>query len=719
MKLIQNFKENLFKSILIIIVITGFIVRLIGISPGYPPNHPDEPIIYSTALDMVLNLNPNPFDFSSYRFQYPGLFIYLNALFFQIFFIPLSFSLIFLQYPLEFFKNITDMNTIWGSYILGKGSINALFWGRYISAAVGSLSVVLVYLIGKELFNKYVGIIAAIFLSFNFRHVVSSHLSLIDASNSTFTLLALYLSILLYKNPTKKAYLLAGLGIGLSFGNKLYFFSFLPFLFAHLLISLKNKKISKIFQSLLSFNFFLSLFIAAGIFVLFNPFLFLNLENLHKAINQQSLNNLRYGMGSNILVISPLWYLYEIGFGREFSFLLFIGLVIVLLKPSYWLKSIFLLFLIIPPSYILLYYSHGAAYVRNFTSIIPFAIIFSSLALYYIVAFLIKKIKINESSFLLILIITGIFISFPQIKKTIILDYFLSKEWNSQCVLDWVDKNVKENEIVSRTPNVPASQFKNINYIAYTYNPVHTNGVYTLPELQAEKIKYLIVSYDSIHNAFLWWVGSKFWGMPMEKFDNYFDGLVIKELTRYQVKSCIKSWPSIDDNYSIIKIPQTVIASNYQLIFSDNPNLLTEKVLNQGYAPKYYPVSGFIPVKAGQKYKITAEISAKKKLELKQRDGLLRADFYEDKKETDKRGKIAAVSDRFFGDSWMEIKVTEVAPENVKWLRISFQAEDYTSDFQIKNLKVYISKDKPTFEELRTANQKETDNSIIYPAYIL
>lgn len=716
----ENKRISYFRVVLLSIFILGFLFRIVGTNPGYPPNHPDEPVISGTALEMVINRELNPFKFTSYRFQYPGLFVYLHAFLYFIFFIPLSLLFTLIFHPIAFFSNLNHFDTFISTYIVGVGGINALFWGRYITALVSSFSVVLVYLIGKELFNKYIGLLAALFLAVNFRHIVSSHLSLIDAPNSTFALLALYLSLLLLKKPSRKMYILAGLGAGLSFGTKFYFFSILPFLLAHLVISLKNKKINRIIQFIFNPNFIFSLLLIMGVFILFNPFFFFNPENMRRAIEQQTLNNIRYGMGSYDLIITPLWYLFEIGFGREFSILFIIGLIVMILNSRYWLKGIFLLIFIVPPSFLLLYYSHGGAYVRNFTSIVPFILIFSALAFYSIFLFLQQRIKIKNRWILLILVVCGLIIGFSQTQKSVILDYWLTKDWNYKCVLNWVEKNVKEKETIAITGSVPLVDSKKINYVPFTNNWLHNIGAFTLPELQAAKINYVIMSYDVIQSSFVWWVGGKLWGMPVEKFDNNYESLAVKELTRYEIKSCIKPWPSLDDNFSIIKIPEKKEAKDYRLIYSNNPSLIMKKILNQGNNPLYYPISSFIPAQPGKEYLISALVSAQKQLGKKQKDGFLRVDFYETNKNTDKRGKIAALSERYWGNStWRGIKVSQIAPQEAKWLRVSFQAEDYTSDFKVKEVKIFISDDRSLESEIENANKIEIDNSIIYPKAIL
>jgi len=197
-------KERFFYLLLGLIFFLGFILRIAGVKPGYPGDHPDEPVVFSTAIEAVLERTADISQFPTYRFQYPALLIYFCAFLEATFLIPFALAKSFLLNPAEFFLNINHLDNFVINSIVGRRQINALFWGRYIVAFLGSLSLPLIYLVGKKLFNRYVGLIAALFLAANFRHVVSSHFALVDAPNATFALLMVYLSLLLWEKPTRK-----------------------------------------------------------------------------------------------------------------------------------------------------------------------------------------------------------------------------------------------------------------------------------------------------------------------------------------------------------------------------------------------------------------------------------------------------------------------------------------------------------------------------------
>lgn len=72
--------------------------------------------------------------------------------------------------------------------------------GRYTVATMGTLSIALLYLIGKSLYNKTVGLIAAAFLAVNSIHVWTSHLVGTDVPLTFFFLLSFYFICRFYQS---------------------------------------------------------------------------------------------------------------------------------------------------------------------------------------------------------------------------------------------------------------------------------------------------------------------------------------------------------------------------------------------------------------------------------------------------------------------------------------------------------------------------------------
>lgn len=712
------FKKHFYTTFLFLIFLLGFLLRIIGTVPGYPPNHPDEPIL-TISLDMLLKPEPNPFEIGGYRFQYPGFLLYLYACLYLFFFIPgtLIWNIIF--HPIAFLENVSHFEKYIQMLIVGEKGFNYLFWARYITAFLGALTIPMIFLIGRKLFNLPVALIAALFLAVNFRHVMSSHLSLPDAPNSFFALLALYFSLRVLENPKKKNYFLGATAVGISFATKLYLFSILPFLTSHLLVSFKKKTISAKIKYLFGLRFFISLAVIISVFFLVNPYL---PQHFSIAVAQHSINNLRYGMGSYTLVWQPIWYLWEIGFGRVFSILFILGLVMAVVQRKYRISALYLLMFIVPPAWILLYYSHGGVYTRNFTSVIPFAVLFSSLAFVTCIRFVWVRLNLIRKLLPLALFIGGVLVSIPQLSHTTIMSYGMAKPWNRNCIGNWMDIHLKKGDKVVRSSIVSMLKADEITYFSYGNTYAHRTP-FSLPELMDAGADYLILDYGSVAGNFysLSGFGTRYWHFPAEELDMSFDSLALKELSRHTIFSCFKPWQTLDDNYAVIKIPKKNSIGALQLLQKFDKETMVRELGSPLPVSKRTMVSGLIPISEGKKYIVRGIIHSDKALAKEYQDGFLRVDFYEkrDSYSISTRGVKTALSSRFFGEAGsMEKEIAAIAPKGAFFMTISFQVEDYKAGFSVRDVSLYLVKQNPTDKELRAANAREVDNFIIYPLAI-
>ena len=175
----MEIKKLLRKNIiLIVILIIAILLRFLAVKPGFNQYHGDETAIWGAALHMVKNSTYDPS-----RYDYPATTMIINAFAFKTFFIPVSW---FKYYVLNFSKVIDgtlnliptklEVNRLFDLYIAGERGVNAIFWARYVTAFFGIGTIFLTYLLSKKMFGKTVGLIAALFLTFNYRNVMNSHL---------------------------------------------------------------------------------------------------------------------------------------------------------------------------------------------------------------------------------------------------------------------------------------------------------------------------------------------------------------------------------------------------------------------------------------------------------------------------------------------------------------------------------------------------------------
>jgi len=74
-------------------------------------------------------------------------------------------------YVLRFFYGVSK-----GGYAIIESYQSGYYlWGRFTTACLGTLTVALTYILGRKLLDRKTGILAALFLTFSYLHVASSH----------------------------------------------------------------------------------------------------------------------------------------------------------------------------------------------------------------------------------------------------------------------------------------------------------------------------------------------------------------------------------------------------------------------------------------------------------------------------------------------------------------------------------------------------------------
>ena len=107
-------------------------------------------------------------------------------------------------------------------------------FARLWSFAFSLLTVALTYSLGKRLYGRTAGLVAAILLSGLFLPAREAHFAVNDSATTFFVLLAIYFSVRLLQKPTRLMYLLAGLSVGCAAAAKLTgVVAIAPLLLAH------------------------------------------------------------------------------------------------------------------------------------------------------------------------------------------------------------------------------------------------------------------------------------------------------------------------------------------------------------------------------------------------------------------------------------------------------------------------------------------------------
>ncbi len=342
------------------IVSLALVLRLWGIGFGLPYiYHFDEPTYVSAALNLgagVIARQPNPTGLPNILFfEYVGYFI-LGRL-------------------VGLFASVTDFEQAYRS----DPSIFFLL-ARLTSALLGTLNVLIIYRLGKELRDRWVGTLAALFLALSFLHVRDSHYGVPDIAVTSFTSLSILFCILAIRQPSRLYYSAAAVAGGFAVATK---WSVGPLIIPLILTAFlyvprgrKNIKRVLIPQILKMSMFFLGGFLVGGFQILLKPAVYLD----------YALDEWRAGAlgGFNIWQIDTvpgwLFYLKTLNYGLG-SILLGLAIVGFLRRSILAIKmqdKLSLVVLSFPLFYYLLMGSTRHYFARYALPLIPFMTVFAA-----------------------------------------------------------------------------------------------------------------------------------------------------------------------------------------------------------------------------------------------------------------------------------------------------------------------------------------------------
>jgi len=191
----KDFHTKLF---LFFVILIGFLLR---VNHWFDFLGADE-IGWKGLITWTWGFHKDPFPIH----YYPPFFLYLNFVF----------SLILKK--LTIFLGIIDFNNIFLNSDFGY--IFTLKTGRIMSALFGTLNIYMIYLIGKEFFNKYAGLISAVILSVFWPHVIDSHNFKSDILLTLLITVLVYFSLKFLRTKNKWHLFFASFFLGLSVASK-------------------------------------------------------------------------------------------------------------------------------------------------------------------------------------------------------------------------------------------------------------------------------------------------------------------------------------------------------------------------------------------------------------------------------------------------------------------------------------------------------------------
>lgn len=192
--------ETLF---VIALFLVAFTIRAVGIDWGLPgQQYPHSQFVQDETAELYGALQLSKGVYQMGLLKYQPFFYYLTFATFMLYFLVGLLT--------GRFSNLADFQAQYGV------DLSQFFIaGRLFMAAVGALTVVLTYYVGKYMFGRRAGAVAAVFLSISLGHVVYSKIVRLDSLLPLLFLLAFYLIIRLKEaRPGKlRPYVLCGLAV--------------------------------------------------------------------------------------------------------------------------------------------------------------------------------------------------------------------------------------------------------------------------------------------------------------------------------------------------------------------------------------------------------------------------------------------------------------------------------------------------------------------------
>jgi 4-amino-4-deoxy-L-arabinose transferase-like glycosyltransferase len=456
-----NRNSNIHYAVLILIVLSGFLLRFYGIWFGYPlVTHPDEPYIVNRALKILHDGDLNP-----HFFDYPSLTIYLQAVICAV--TEAYQYLIHGVHPNEF-PNVFF-------YISGRG----------FAAIASSLSIVIVWIIGRKFISPISGIVAAGLVAFSPLHVSNSYLVKPDIWIAIFTTIVLYFSFRIFESGRLRDYLLGGLFVGLATGSKYpAFISFITIFVAHILYS-QNQKINVINKKII-----FSAITSGLTFFVTTPYSIFDFKtfssNLHRVgkgylmghPGPAAVGNHTYSLYGETIYTAD-------GLGLFAVMLAIIGLFYCFQKKKYE----YLLLIAFP---LLLYFFVGyfnAFYPRNIVAAIPPLALLSAYGLHA----LLSKPFTGDKYFYLagISALSFMFMAGPLLSKSFDETYSTTLPDTRWLSVQWIQNHIPRGSTIARENYTPP-----IEHFSKNFNVIYlgVSGAYRHASMIDSSVDYIILS---------------------------------------------------------------------------------------------------------------------------------------------------------------------------------------------------------------------------------
>jgi 4-amino-4-deoxy-L-arabinose transferase-like glycosyltransferase len=273
----------------------------------------------------------------------------------------------------------------YSSLIAGLSALSPILYkiGRYVSSVFDLFNIVIIYVIGKRLFNKEVGLIAALLTALNPLHFELSHEYKVDTALTFFVLLSFYFSLKIKEDNKVRWYTLSGIFSGLAIATKYNLIALVPPIIAGWLYYRKT-------EVNLRPRYFLLIIITFASFFIASPSILIDIHGFIESITYEFINH-----RSNVPYHDWIHtrFLYQFIFEFPFRIMLPTAYILSLIGIYKFARARFkdsILFLSYPVAYFTFATSISraisqAGYAHLFLTIIPFLTLSASYAFVWLI----------------------------------------------------------------------------------------------------------------------------------------------------------------------------------------------------------------------------------------------------------------------------------------------------------------------------------------------
>lgn len=381
--------------LLYLILIFAFALRVYGLNwdQGYHL-HPDERAIVIASL---------PLQFPTTISQFLSVQSSLNPHFFA-----------YGSLPMYLLKGIATLLTHFYALSSSYDHINLI--GRFLSALFDTGTVFLIFILGKKLFSKTIGLAASLFYAISVFPIQAAHFYAVDTILTFFILFTLYLLILFYEKPSKKRALIAGFLIGVSLATKTSALVLIVsvgtvLLSEFILIFIKNPHkpkvwfphIPKLIKTLFA-NGLIILIVSVLSFLIFEPYALLDSKEFWRQTLQQSqMTHNAFTFPYTLQYVGKIPYWHELkniflwGQGPILAIFSFLGIFYVLYliikkqKEEKWAQELILIIFFL--SYFAVVGKFAVGWMRYMLPLYPLLCLFGAVFAYKLLMVLKKKFR--------------------------------------------------------------------------------------------------------------------------------------------------------------------------------------------------------------------------------------------------------------------------------------------------------------------------------------